>query len=165
MDAAASSRISGRIAGRPRGAFACLLAAVAALGFAGCGGGGDGGDGKQGEAGGAEKREPKGIAAARRAAAPAHDCLTKAGYRVTAGSPRLDDRNGPDYQFVLQRRGEGAFVAFYSTLARADRYVSAIRKNARKFGGTAVERRGAVTIVWVRLPEDRRARVRACLDV
>ena len=149
---------------RSRSALGWPLATILVVGFAGCGGGDDGGDGRRGRDGAGE-REPPGIAEARRAAAPAQACLTRAGYRLTAGSPRLDDKNAPDYQLVIQRRraGDGAFIAFYADRARAERYASAIRRRAQRFGRSSVERRGTVTIVWVRLPQERRERVRDCL--
>ena len=153
---------------RSRSAVGWLLMAILVVGIAGCGGGDDDGGGGDGARSGDavdEQGAPPGVAEARRAAAPAQACLTRAGYRVTAGSPRLDDKNAPDYQLVIQRRraGDGAFIAFYADPARADRYAAAIGRRRRRFGRASVERRGSVTIVWVRLPQERRERVRDCL--
>ncbi len=101
--------------------------------------------------------------ARRRVLEPARACLQKAGYRIAGGSPAIDDTDAPDYEFVLNGHGGGAFIAFYDELARAERYEPAIRRNAKKFKRAAVERQGRITIVWVRLPAALRTGVRACV--
>lgn len=101
-----------------------------------------------------------------RVTAPAGSCLEELGFKVTGGSPRVTDERAPDYQLVLnaRRRGHGAIVAYYNDLARAKTYAEVTRKNARKLKSTTVEQRGAINIVWVRLPDPAlRGRVRACL--
>ncbi len=146
-----------------------LLTALLVVAVAGCGGSdsGDGTDRKpQAKAKRAEQRDRARLESAQRVAEPARVCLTKAGYKVIGGSPRLDDRNAPDYELVLTGHGGGAFIAFYKQIARAKRFEPGIKKNARQFRGASVERHGAITIVWVRLTgPTTRARVRACLSV
>jgi hypothetical protein len=56
-----------------------------------------------------------------------------------------------------------AFVAFYEDPAAAQRKETTIMRNARRLGGE-VERRGAVTAVWVRPPQRQlRESLQACL--
>jgi hypothetical protein len=55
------------------------------------------------------------------------------------------------------------FVAFYTDSAKAQRLEGQIVQNAKRFGGQ-VERRGAVTIVWVKPPgSGTRNGVEACV--
>jgi hypothetical protein len=58
---------------------------------------------------------------------------------------------------------QGAFVAFYVDLGKARRLASVVARDANRLAGE-IERRGAVTILWVHPParEQRRA-VEACL--
>ena len=61
-------------------------------------------------------------------------------------------------------RGRGAIIAYYNDLARAKKYAEVTRKNASKLKSATVEQRGAINIVWVRLPDPAlRGRIRACL--
>jgi hypothetical protein len=95
----------------------------------------------------------------------ARECLTAEGFQVTSGRRSPSDRNAPDTELIASNNGRpSAFIAFYDDLARAERYEPAIRKNARRFNGR-VERRGRVTVIWVRQPrgDDGHTAVQECV--
>jgi hypothetical protein len=90
-------------------------------------------------------------------------CLEAAGIPTVAGRPRPGDENAPDLELVLGEPGPPAFVALYADPWRAREYAPSIRRNPRRFQGS-VERRGRITIVWVKgLGAEDRAAVRGCI--
>ncbi len=97
--------------------------------------------------------------------ATARACLTGRGLGVTGGpvlprNPRTPD--APDGELIVGARGGAAFVGFYRDPGMARRREAALVANAQRLGGQ-VERRGAVTVVWIHPPPvDLRADVRAC---
>jgi len=92
------------------------------------------------------------------------DCLKKEGYRLQGGPVRIEDAGVPEYEILFSSTRGGGFIGFYENAARAKRVARQLRKNARRFSGAAIERRGAINIVWVDLSQpDARASVRACL--
>ncbi|HVZ22954.1 MAG TPA: hypothetical protein VG871_17900 [Vicinamibacterales bacterium] len=98
--------------------------------------------------------------------APARSCLRRLGYKVSDGSPRLNDDRAPDYQLVLNERtrGHGAIIAYYNDLARAAHYGAITRKNTTKLHDATLERRGEINIVWIGLHDaKRRDGVRSCI--
>jgi hypothetical protein len=165
------------------GRCARLLIVSLAILLAGCGGSKDGGAKTStaatpttgAQAGSAAQRARAAATAKLRAAnakrmqhttAPARSCLRHLGYKVTDGSPRLNDDRAPDYQFVLNEtaRGHGAIIAFYNDLARAKRFGAITRKNASKLHDASVEQRGDINIVWIGLHDTaRRDRIKACI--
>lgn len=64
-------------------------------------------------------------------------------------------------ELIVGGKGASAFAAFYKDSAGAKRYESEIRKNATRFHG-GVQRRGRVTVVWVRRSLAR-ARIKRCV--
>ena len=78
-------------------------------------------------------------------------CLAEAGFRTTARRRKPGDDDAPDVRLLLMERGAQAFVALYTDVRRARRFEPKIRQNVKAFGGS-VERRGNVTIAWVRRP-------------
>lgn len=111
-----------------------------------------------------ESAAPSARAEAVRSPADARKCLTDAGFRVLGGPRSPGDRNAPDTELIVGGDGEMAFVAYYDELARAERYEPKIRRNARRFEGD-VERRGQITVIWVRWPrgDDARAETEECV--
>jgi hypothetical protein len=92
-------------------------------------------------------------------------CLIKRGLRVVGG-PVLPsgpfDPGSPDGELIVGSGADGAFIAFYGDAQRAQRLEPAAIGRAKRFGGQ-VERRGAVTVVWVRAPASGlRSSVDAC---
>lgn len=148
-------------------------AAIAVLMLAGCGD-----DGEKGSAGGATATATATTAAAPTTTTPAPygganptkrdriaNCLTSLGYKLTGGQTGDSDPGTADYQIVFDRSGGGGYLGFYKTVARAERAVKQLRRNATKFKGAGAERRGAINIVWIDLPDQAaRTSVRACLS-
>ena len=95
-------------------------------------------------------------------AAQARTCLNDAGFRVVGGPRSAGDRNAPDVELVVNGEGAGAFVGFYKQVERARRYESQLKRNARRFNGS-VERRGPVSIVWVRKAPAESRRIERCV--
>jgi len=75
-------------------------------------------------------------------------CLTNKGLRVTGG-PVIPSQgpNSPDGELITA----DAFIAFYTDTDKAQRLEPQVKRNARPFGGQVV-RRGAVTVLWIRVP-------------
>ncbi len=91
-------------------------------------------------------------------------CLTQAGYRLQGGASQASDSEAPDYQIVFSGPRGGGYIGFYRNTSRARRVAMQLRKNAQRTSGAAVERHGAINIVWVDLPDPAaRASVRGCL--
>jgi hypothetical protein len=93
-------------------------------------------------------------------------CLTKQGLRVTGGPvfpPGPEISSSPDGELVAGVAGAGgAFIAFYRSPAKAQRLEPEVIHNAKRIGGR-VERRGAVTVLWIRPPSTgARNSVEAC---
>jgi hypothetical protein len=86
-------------------------------------------------------------------------CLEAKGLKVTGGpgKPLPGDTDAPD-------RGElitaGAFIAFYSSPARAEKLAPKIRANARRLQAT-VARRGAISVLY--LHRGAQKQIEACL--
>jgi hypothetical protein len=120
-----------------------VILALTALAAAGCGGGGD-----------------------RPSREEARRCLEGLDLHVTVVEPLPDDRDAPDAELIANDVLKGRvmlFAGYYDDEDRAERYEPALRRNARRFDG-AVERHGALTLLWVRGDERRLAeRVRGCL--
>jgi hypothetical protein len=90
-------------------------------------------------------------------------CMQDAGIRTVAGRPGPGDEDAPDLELVLREPGPPAFVALYADPWRARENAPSIRRIARHFHGS-VERRGRITIVWVKRPgAERRAAVLGCI--
>jgi hypothetical protein len=81
----------------------------------------------------------------------ARSCLTGRRLRVVGG-PVLPPQGdpSPDGELIVGT-AHGAFIAFYLNSAKATRLAPGIEHNAARTGGQ-VERRGAVTILWVAPP-------------
>jgi hypothetical protein len=96
--------------------------------------------------------------------AKARACLIAKGQRAIGGPvlpPAPPESDSPDGELIVGT-ARGAFIAFYLDSRKARRLAAGIARNARRFGG-AVERHGAVTIVWVHPPTSgRRDAVAAC---
>jgi hypothetical protein len=91
-------------------------------------------------------------------------CLTNHGFRVSGGPafPSSPGQNSPDGELIVATGAGGAFIAFYSDPAKAQRLEPAIVRNAQRLGGQA-ERRSAVTVLWTRPPPSGlRNSVQAC---
>jgi hypothetical protein len=94
------------------------------------------------------------------------ECLKKDGYRLQGGAPQVDDTESPEYQIIFSGPRGGGYIGFYKNASRARRVAAQLRKNAQRTTGAAVERHGAINVVWVDLPDQgARRRVRACLTV
>jgi hypothetical protein len=94
------------------------------------------------------------------AIAEAQACLTSHGLEVKGGPVPPGGRapGGPEGELVV---GD-ALIAFYANPRSAKRAEPEVLRNAGGFGGKP-ERRGAVTVLWIRPPpSDLRARVQAC---
>jgi hypothetical protein len=95
-------------------------------------------------------------------------CLRDAGIRTTVRRRKKGDDDAPDAVLTTFARGTGfgrvtAFVGLYADLRRARRYEPEVRAGIEAVGGAA-ERRGTVTIAWVRPPGPRlRRTVRRCV--
>ena len=115
-------------------------------------------------------RRPRPTTTARAGPAPPTErdrisaCLTQAGYRLQGGAPQTSDTESPDYQIIFSGPRGGGYIGFYRNASRAKRVAMQLRKNAQRTSGAAVERHGAINIVWVDLPDRAaRASVRGCL--
>jgi hypothetical protein len=92
------------------------------------------------------------------------NCLTKAGYRLQGGAPQVTDSEAPDYQIIFSGRQGGGYIGFYKNASRAARVGKRLRTNAQRTSGAAVERHGAINIIWVDLSQPAaREAVRGCL--
>ena len=92
------------------------------------------------------------------------DCLTQQGFRLQGGAPQATDTEAPEYQIILSGPRGGGYIGFYKNVSRAKRVAAQLRKNAQRTSGAAVERHGAVNIVWVDLADPAaRESVRSCL--
>jgi hypothetical protein len=69
--------------------------------------------------------------------------------RVRGGARPPGDTNAPNVELIASGPQAYAFLAFYDTAARAQKYAPMIRRNAKRFHGI-VERHGKLTILWVR---------------
>jgi hypothetical protein len=97
----------------------------------------------------------------------ARTCLASKGFRVAGGPvfpPDSRGPSGPDGELIVNTAAQ-AFIAFYTDSAKAKRLQVEIVQNAKRFGGQ-VERRDAVTIVWVKPPSSTlRNGLEACVFV
>jgi hypothetical protein len=96
----------------------------------------------------------------------ARACLTSHGLRVTGGPvfpPASESPSSPDGELIAGTPSAGgAFIAFYSGAAKAQRLEPEVVHNAKRLGGL-VERRGAVTVLWIRPPSSAaRSSMEAC---
>jgi hypothetical protein len=92
------------------------------------------------------------------------DCLKGEGYRLQGGAPQTQDRDSPEYQIIFSGPRGGGYIGFYKNQSRAMRVAKQLRRNALRTSGAAVERHGAINIVWVDLPGGgARTGVRGCL--
>jgi hypothetical protein len=95
----------------------------------------------------------------------AQACLTSHRVRTIGNAvlPPLADSSSPDGELIAGYLPNGALIAFYRDIEKADRLGSAVLRNARRLYAQ-VDRSGAVTIFWWRPPTAalRRA-VQACL--
>lgn len=92
------------------------------------------------------------------------ECLKKEAYRLSGGAPQSSDSESPEYQIIFSGARGGGYIGFYRNESRAKRVAKQLRKNAQRTSGAAVERHGAINIVWVDLPDSAaRAAVRGCL--
>jgi hypothetical protein len=96
----------------------------------------------------------------------ARACLTAKGLRVSGGPvvpPDPHSPRSPDGELIVGDVAGGAFIAFYKDPRKAQRFEPEVVRNAKRFGGE-VERRGAVTVLWIRRPaSDLRNTVKACV--
>ena len=77
--------------------------------------------------------------------------------------PPLASPNSPDGELIAGFLPNGALIAFYRSIEKAERLEPAVLRNARRLH-SQVERAGAVTIFWVRPPSATlRGAVQACL--
>lgn len=99
-------------------------------------------------------------AAAPTSIASVKQCLLAKGLQVTGGehTPIEGDTDGPDRGELITR---GAFVAFYSSVRRADELADAVRENSQRTGGE-VGRYGDVTVVY--LQNAKRETIEGCLQ-
>ena len=95
----------------------------------------------------------------------AQACLTSHSVRVigNAALPPLASAESPDGELIAGYPPNGALIAFYRDIAKAQRLAPALLRNARRVRAQ-VKRSGAVTIFWLRPPTAtlRRA-VQGCL--
>jgi hypothetical protein len=77
--------------------------------------------------------------------------------------PPLASPNSPDGELIAGFLPNGALIAFYRSIEKAERLEPAVLRNGRRLH-SQVERAGAVTIFWVRPPSTTlRGAVQACL--
>jgi hypothetical protein len=98
------------------------------------------------------------------AIAKARACLRSHGLLLKGGPvpPAGHDPGGPEGEVIVGNGTGGAFIAFYPNPRNAEQLEPEVIRNARGFGGQ-VERRGAVSILWIRPPPSAlRASVQAC---
>jgi hypothetical protein len=95
----------------------------------------------------------------------AQACLTSHSVRAIGNAvlPPLASANSPDGELIAGYLPNGALIAFYRNVEKAQRLEPAVLRNARRLRAQ-VERSGTVTIFWLRRPTAtlRRA-VQACL--
>jgi hypothetical protein len=92
------------------------------------------------------------------------ECLKKEGYRLQGGPPQDTDTESAEHQIIFSGPRGGGYIGFYKNTSRAKRVLTQLRKNAQRTSGAAVERNGAINIVWIDLPDQgARRRVRDCL--
>jgi hypothetical protein len=125
-----------------------LLVVTVSILLGGCGGGGSASS---------PAAPPLGLQRAERARA----CLSDAGFRVLGGPRSPGDRNAPDVELIVRGKGADAFLAFYKQVERARHYENDLRRNAKRINGS-VERRGSVSVVWVRKPPAEARRIERC---
>jgi hypothetical protein len=90
-------------------------------------------------------------------------CLLGRGYQVVGG-PVLPSQgpNAPDGELTVGTHPAVPVIAFYDDPLKAARLEPAVIRRAKRFGGH-VERRGAVTVLWLQAPASAlRARLQAC---
>jgi hypothetical protein len=107
---------------------------------------------------------PRAARAAFAALETARTCLANKAVRVTGG-PVFPQQSptSPDGELIAGGSRGAAFIAFYADVGSARRLEPSIEGNARRFGGQ-VQRRGAVTVIWVHHPSGAlRHAVRACV--
>ena len=98
------------------------------------------------------------------AIAKARACLTSHGLLLRGGPvpPAGHGPGGPEGELIVGNGTGGAFIAFYPDRHSAEGLEPEVIRNARGFGGL-VERRGAVTVLWIRPPTSSlRMSVQAC---
>ena len=80
-------------------------------------------------------------------------CLTSRSVRTIGNAvlPPLASANGPDGELIAGYLPNGALIAFYRDIAKAQRLASAVLRNARRLRAQ-LKRSGTVTIFWVRPP-------------
>jgi hypothetical protein len=106
---------------------------------------------------------PAASASVIKAIAKAQACLTSHGLEVKGGPvpPGGHAPGGPEGELAV---GD-ALIAFYANPRSAKRAAPEVLRNAGGVGGKP-ERRGAVTVLWIRPPpNDLRAKVLACVFV
>jgi hypothetical protein len=81
------------------------------------------------------------------------ECLTRHGLRVLGGPVLPPDSRTPDGELVISS-SHPTFIAFYTSVAKAQRLEGTPINNARKFHGL-VERHGTLTILWTAAPASR----------
>lgn len=112
------------------------------------------------------RRSPDTVPSVALAIARARNCLTTRGLSARGGpapSAAAGAARRPEGELIVGNATTRAIAAFYSDALTAKRAERTVVRNARRFGGQ-VERRGAVTIVWIRSPSsDRRAALRRCV--
>jgi hypothetical protein len=92
------------------------------------------------------------------------ECLAQQGYRATGGVRPPGTPGAPQYEILVAGPRGSAFIAFHGSLAGAKRYEARVRRNAGRFQGASVERRGAITTVWVDLTDPTaRERIQDCV--
>src|SRR5664279_3634250 len=104
---------------------------------------------------------PAASASVIKAIAEAHACLTRRGLEVKGGPvpPAGHAPGGPEGELII---GD-ALIAFYPSPRSAKQAEPEVLRNAGAFGGKP-ERRGAVTVLWIRQPPNElRAKVLACV--
>ena len=95
----------------------------------------------------------------------ARTCLTAKGLRALGGPvlPAVSrDSSSADGELVVGRSAAHAvFIAFYTDAARAQRLQASLMRDGRRLKGQ-VQRRGAVTVLWIHPPSGIRAAVQTC---
>jgi len=113
---------------------------------------------------GATGPTPPGAGQRQAAVDAVRECLADQGYRATGGVRPSGTPNAPQYEILVAGPRGSAFIAFHRNLARARRYETRVRRNARRFDAAAVERQGVITTVWVELSDQTaRERIRDCV--
>ncbi len=65
----------------------------------------------------------------------------------------LQSPTSPDGELIVGSAKAGAFIAFYTDAGRAAQLEPEVRRNGH--AGGKLERRGAVTVLWLRRPAQR----------